>query len=130
MPAVLTENLFIDVASDAGRLKQDNVIDAIIDGHVQGIATYLGLKIKTVKEDKPVTQERDVNVPSKWAEAAWTEVTANGYFDGTRPGAQITREETAVVLNRLRKNFLALNGTANGNVIDLDKRLKQIEAEG
>ncbi|CAM4460517.1 GH25 family lysozyme [Paenibacillus xylanexedens] len=82
-----------------------------------------------VKEDKPVSQ-RDINVPSKWAEAAWAEVTANGYFDGTRPGAHITREETAVVINRLRKNFLALFATTNGNVTDLDKRLKQIETEG
>lgn len=44
MPAVLTENLFIDVASDAGRLKRSEVIDAIIQGHVSGIAKYLGLK--------------------------------------------------------------------------------------
>ncbi|WP_055108946.1 N-acetylmuramoyl-L-alanine amidase family protein [Paenibacillus ihumii] len=44
MPAVLTENLFIDVASDAARLKRPEVIDAIIQGHVSGIAKYLGLK--------------------------------------------------------------------------------------
>ncbi|WP_091014763.1 N-acetylmuramoyl-L-alanine amidase [Paenibacillus amylolyticus] len=55
MPAILTENLFVDVAADADRLKQSIVIDAIIDGHVQGIATYLGLA-KT-KEDKPLTSE-------------------------------------------------------------------------
>lgn len=80
------------------------------------------------KEEKPVTQQRDINVPSKWAETAWAEVTANGYFDGTRPGAQITREETAVVINRLRKNFLALIATTNGNVTDLDERLRKIES--
>ncbi|WP_082560417.1 N-acetylmuramoyl-L-alanine amidase [Paenibacillus sp. Root52] len=127
MPAVLTENLFIDVAADADRLKQSSVIDAIIDGHVQGIATYLGLV--NTKEDKPVTQGRDINVPSKWAETTWAEVTANGYFDGIRPGAQITREETAVVINRLRKNILVLFATTNGNVSDLDKRLKNIESK-
>lgn len=57
MPAVLTENLFIDVAADADRLKQVNVIDAIIDGHVQGIATYLGLqsKVKPIKAQDTVT---------------------------------------------------------------------------
>ncbi|MEK4056297.1 hypothetical protein MHB84_22275 [Paenibacillus sp. FSL F4-0087] len=54
-----------------------------------------------------MAQERDINVPSKWAEAAWAEVTANGYFDGTRPGAQITREETAIVLSRLLKKIEA-----------------------
>jgi N-acetylmuramoyl-L-alanine amidase len=46
MPAVLTENLFLDVATDAAKLKKDVVIQAIIDGHVIGIAKYLGLKKK------------------------------------------------------------------------------------
>lgn len=100
MPAVLTENLFIDVAADADRLKQGSVIEKVIGGHVQGIVEYLGLKSKT-KEEMPVSQERDINVPSKWAEASWKKAQANGYFDGTRPGAPITREEVAVVLNRL-----------------------------
>ncbi|WP_408893526.1 N-acetylmuramoyl-L-alanine amidase [Paenibacillus taichungensis] len=127
MPAVLTENLFVDVVDDADRLKQASVIDAIIDGHVQGIAAYLGLVQKT-KEDKPLSQ-RDINVPSKWAEVTWEEVTANGYFDGTRPGAMITREETAIVTNRLRKNFLKLIAGINGNVADMDERLKKIEKE-
>lgn len=103
MPAILTENLFVDVSADADRLKQSNIIDAIIDGHVQGMATYLGLS-KT-KEDKPVTQERDINVPSKWAATAWAEVTTNGYFDGTRPGAPMTREEMAIVVGRVLKYF-------------------------
>ncbi|MFS0858347.1 glycoside hydrolase family 25 protein [Paenibacillus taichungensis] len=101
------------------------------DGTVAELRAKYTKKNEPVKEDKPVTQPvptRDINVPSKWAEAAWAEVTANGYFDGTRPGAQITREESAVVINRLRKNFLALFATTNGNVTDLDKRLKQIEA--
>lgn len=50
MPAVLTENLFIDVASDAYKLKQANVIKAIVDGHVVGIAKYLGLKKKEASQ--------------------------------------------------------------------------------
>lgn len=46
MPAVLTENLFLDVATDAAKLKKNVVIQAIIDGHVIGISKYLGLKKK------------------------------------------------------------------------------------
>lgn len=46
MPAVLTENLFIDVATDAARLKRPEVIAAIVHGHVEGIAKFLGLKKK------------------------------------------------------------------------------------
>lgn len=48
MPAVLTENLFIDVLADAKRLKQLVVIAAIANGHVRGIAKYLGLSKKEV----------------------------------------------------------------------------------
>ncbi|MDN8590800.1 glycoside hydrolase family 25 protein [Paenibacillus sp. 11B] len=115
-----------------GNRKVDGISGAVdlneFDGSVAELKAKYSKKNEPVKEDKPVSQERDINVPSKWAEAAWAEVTANGYFDGTRPGAQITREETAVVINRLRKNILALIATTNGNVTDLDKRLKQIEA--
>ncbi|PAD73657.1 N-acetylmuramoyl-L-alanine amidase [Paenibacillus campinasensis] len=98
MPAVLTENLFIDVASDAAKLKRQEVIEALIAGHVSGIAKYLGLKRK---EGKPMTKERDINVVSSWAAPAWEAATKNGYFDGTRPGAPITREEAAVLIMRL-----------------------------
>ncbi|MBX4149494.1 N-acetylmuramoyl-L-alanine amidase [Paenibacillus lautus] len=46
MPAVLTENLFIDVTTDAAKLKRQDVIEALIKGHIVGIAKYLGLKKK------------------------------------------------------------------------------------
>lgn len=46
MPAVLTENLFIDVASDANKLKNPDVINALVNGHVNGIARHLGLTRK------------------------------------------------------------------------------------
>lgn len=60
----------------------------------------------TIKEDKPVTQPvtaRDINVPSSWAAASWEEMTKKGYFDGSRPGAPITREEMAIVVGRILK---------------------------
>ncbi len=103
MPAVLIGNLFVDVVADADRLKQAAVLDAIIEGHVQGISAYLGLT-KT-KADKPVIQERDIKVPSKLAETTWKEVTEKGFFDGTRPGAAVTREELGTVVGRLLKYF-------------------------
>lgn len=53
MPAVLTENLFIDVAADAAKLKRQDVMDALARGHVNGIAKYLGLQKKAaVVSDK------------------------------------------------------------------------------
>ncbi|MCM3783660.1 N-acetylmuramoyl-L-alanine amidase [Neobacillus mesonae] len=97
MPAVLTENLFIDVAADANRLQSDKVIDALINGHVLGVVKYFGLK----KKEAAKLAERDINKVSPWAEDIWNQMTNAGYFDGSRPGAPITREEMAVVLSRL-----------------------------
>ncbi|MER7471958.1 N-acetylmuramoyl-L-alanine amidase [Micromonospora sp. NPDC000018] len=43
MPAVLTENLFIDTVADANLLKRADFITATARGHARGIAQYLGL---------------------------------------------------------------------------------------
>lgn len=50
--------------------------------------------------------DRDINKVSEWAAEDWKEATENGYFDGTRPGAFVTREELAIVVNRLRRNLI------------------------
>lgn len=54
MPAILTENLFVDVPSDASKLKNTEVMNAIVNGHAAGIAKYLGLTPKrgTLNMDK------------------------------------------------------------------------------
>lgn len=39
--------------------------------------------------------------PATWAKAAWEKATAAGVLDGTRPGDPITRQELAVVLDRV-----------------------------
>lgn len=61
MPAVLTENLFIDVAGDANKLKQQKVIESIAKGHVNGIAQFLSLKPKGGKQPDPVDPEKTKN---------------------------------------------------------------------
>ncbi|MGW0432222.1 golvesin C-terminal-like domain-containing protein [Micromonospora sp. NPDC003197] len=43
MPAILTENMFIDTLADANLLKRADFITAVARGHAQGIANYLGL---------------------------------------------------------------------------------------
>ncbi|MBS3680426.1 N-acetylmuramoyl-L-alanine amidase [Ornithinibacillus massiliensis] len=47
MPAVLTENGFIDNASDAAKLKSDAYLTRIALGHANGIAQALGLRRKS-----------------------------------------------------------------------------------
>ena len=44
MPALLTENLFIINKSDALKLKDDEFLDRIAEGHVIGLEKFLGLK--------------------------------------------------------------------------------------
>jgi len=46
MPALLTENLFIDNPSDATKLKSEQFLLQIAHGHVQGIVKAFGLKKK------------------------------------------------------------------------------------
>lgn len=47
MPAILTENLFIDTSYDAGLLKRADFIAAVARGHALGIAQHLGLQGNT-----------------------------------------------------------------------------------
>lgn len=71
--------------------------------------------------------EKTVNEPSPWAANAWKEATANGYFDGTRPKNPLTREEAAILINRLRSNILQLIAGNKERMDDLERRLTEIE---
>ncbi|NEZ44588.1 N-acetylmuramoyl-L-alanine amidase [Paenibacillus alvei] len=59
MPAVLTENLFVDVASDAAKLKRQEVIEAIVSGHVSGVAKFLKLQPKKAQQ-QPTTRGTNI----------------------------------------------------------------------
>lgn len=111
MPALLTENGFIDNALDSAKMKDQNWINSVARAHVSGLEKAFNLKKKASVADPNTKEgikvaERDVNVVSDWAKQDWEEAVANGYFDGTRPGDYMTREEVAVVINRLRQNLL------------------------
>lgn len=45
MPALLTENMFID-SSDANQLKREDFIKSVGEGHARGVAKFLGLPVK------------------------------------------------------------------------------------
>ncbi|NUK29515.1 N-acetylmuramoyl-L-alanine amidase [Parageobacillus sp. VR-IP] len=49
MPAILTENLFIDNANDAAKLKSDQFLQQIAYGHIIGLGKAFGLKKKGEK---------------------------------------------------------------------------------
>lgn len=58
----------------------------------------LGLQQYDKGVEKYVT--RDINMTSDWAKEAWEWGKEQGICDGTRPGAEMTREEMMAVLHR------------------------------
>lgn len=62
MPSILTECGFIDNASDAALLKQDEFINGLAQGHVNGLVKSFGL-IK--KEVDGVTADKIVLTPGQ-----------------------------------------------------------------
>ncbi|WP_053178046.1 N-acetylmuramoyl-L-alanine amidase family protein [Peribacillus loiseleuriae] len=130
MPGILTEIAFID-SEDAEILKNKDFIKDMAAAYARGVAKYLDLPVKKMpvpmEESKVV--ERDINKVSDWAKSSWDEATSNGYFDGSRPGASITREESAIVVNRLRRNFLKLITENSDDIKALEARLHEIEKE-
>lgn len=61
----------------------------------------LGLQQYDKGVEKYVT--RDINATSDWAKDAWEWGKEQGLCDGTRPGADMTREEMLAVLYRYDK---------------------------
>src|SRR5690625_3525365 len=52
MPAMLSENMFIDKKADADKLKSSSFLDKIAKGHAVGLAKALGLKKKSQSDDE------------------------------------------------------------------------------
>lgn len=58
MPAVLTENLFIDTKADADKLKSSSFLNKVAKGHAEGIAKAFKLKRKVKKTTKKNTNTK------------------------------------------------------------------------
>ncbi|WP_277745168.1 N-acetylmuramoyl-L-alanine amidase [Bacillus safensis] len=57
MPAILTENLFIDRKEDAALLKQESFLNLLAEGHAEGIAAAVGLrKVSSSNKTKPTNK--------------------------------------------------------------------------
>ncbi|WP_026579201.1 N-acetylmuramoyl-L-alanine amidase [Bacillus sp. SB47] len=59
MPAVLTENLFIDRKEDADRLKDSGFLKAVGEAHARGIAKYLGLSGGSSKQSAATAPKKE-----------------------------------------------------------------------
>lgn len=53
------------------------------------------------KKSLEVTTVASSNTPASWAKDAWDKATKAGVMDGTRPTEPVTRQELAVILDRL-----------------------------
>lgn len=53
------------------------------------------------KQSLEVTTVASNNTPASWAKDAWDKATQAGVMDGTRPTEPVTRQELAVILDRL-----------------------------
>ena len=110
-PAVLIEHGFHTnknwvenvLKTDKGRAK-------LAEADARGICKYLGVNyVEETKAEENKETKDDVNMdtPATWAKEAWKKankkIGADGkpIMDGTRPTDNITRQEMAVMLNRL-----------------------------
>lgn len=53
------------------------------------------------EELQKMLQQTQVDAPSAWAKESWQKAVAKHIMDGTRPHDSLTREELAVILDRL-----------------------------
>lgn len=85
MKAILTENLFISNAADAGLLKDGSFLQKIADGHIMGLEKFLGLKKKITEPPRPPIIEKLYKVQvgafedRKNAEALVNDLLKQGY---------------------------------------------------
>ena len=75
-------------------LKTSDYRDKLAKAITSGVMNYFG-----IEEQQPESGQPDQADP--WAKDAWRKAYAAGIFDGTRPRDGLTRQEAAVVLDRL-----------------------------
>lgn len=70
-----------------------------------GWQRFLNMIQNELNKLKGAEKVTDKNKPSSWAKEAWEWAQKEGYLDGKRPKDLVTREELAVVLQRLVKKL-------------------------
>ena len=95
-PACLIEYGFHTDRDEVERLKSGVYRDKLAEATAKGVCDCLGVAWAEITETEPT----DTGV-ADWAAAAWQKATNKGVLDGTRPTGPVTRQELAVVLDRL-----------------------------
>lgn len=95
-PACLIEYGFHTNKTDTEYLKDSKYRDKLAEATAKGICDWLG-----VAWQGETGADNAEDTPDVWAAEAWQEAKGKGVLDGTRPRGNLTRQELAVVLDRL-----------------------------
>lgn len=95
-PACLIEYGFHTNKTDVEYLKDTKYRDKLAEATAKGICEFLG-----VAWQGETGADSAEDTPDVWAAEAWEKARDNGVLDGTRPRDNMTRQELAVVLDRL-----------------------------
>lgn len=95
-PACLIEYGFHTNKEDVKKLKDSAYRDTLAQATAKGICEYLGVSWASDTPSAPL-----IDTPDDWASDAWEKAKSKGILDGTRPRQGLTRQELAVVLDRL-----------------------------
>ena len=96
-PAVLIEHGFHTSEAEVEKLKTSTYRAKLAEVDAKGILDFLGVAWG------PESGGETTDTPaSSWAAEAWQKATSKGIFDGTDPQGMLTREQAAVVLDRLK----------------------------
>ncbi len=95
-PACLIEYGFHTNKADVEYLKDTKYRDKLAEATAKGICEFLGVAWQA----EPGADNSE-DTPDVWAADAWQKAKDKGVLDGTRPRDNMTRQELAVVLDRL-----------------------------
>ena len=95
-PACLIEYGFHTNKTDVEYLKDTKYRDKLAEATAKGICDWLG-----VAWQGETGADNAEDTPDVWAADAWHKAKDKGVLDGTRPRDNMTRQELAVVLDRL-----------------------------
>ena len=95
-PACLIEYGFHTNKADVEYLKDSKYRDKLAEATAKGICEFLG-----VAWQAEPGEDNAEDTPDSWAAEAWGKAKDKGVLDGTRTEDPVTRQELAVVLERL-----------------------------
>lgn len=95
-PAMLIEYGFHTNRTEVGLLKKSSYRAKLAEATAKGVCDFLGV----AWEPEAAAGTTDTGA-ADWAATAWEKAKSKGVLDGTRPTDPVTRQELAVVLDRL-----------------------------